>query len=169
MSYRNDKDYIRATVSVPSLLEGYGVQIRHGRCRGFCHGGRDYNMAVSEHICHCFVCNQSFDCFAVVMFFEGCDFMAAFEKLGGKRRETYAEHRAKQKKLQEVRQTQKKKHDKRFELYILIAVCDAAIAEYHQTVTAGKEPTEYQQTLAEYAFHNIERLKFEYENYPEER
>lgn len=165
MDYR-DKDYIKATTSVPSLLESYGIQIRHGRCRGFCHGGRDMNMAVKQNICHCFVCNQSFDCFGVVMFFEGCDFNAAFEKLGGKRKESFSERKHKERVMKKLK-TEKAKSDRRQELYELIAMCDAAMIDYHQTVTAGRTVTDRQRQLTEWAYHNYERLKYEYDSLPE--
>ena len=66
---------------VPERLRMYGVEIKRGRCRGFCHNGHDFNMVVKDNYCFCYVCNKSFDIFDVVMFFENCTFMESVEKL----------------------------------------------------------------------------------------
>lgn len=77
------KDELRVTISVPSVLNRYGMKVNRNRCQGFCHDGKDYNMKVFETGCHCFVCNKSFDIFSIVQHFENCDFWTAFELLGG--------------------------------------------------------------------------------------
>jgi hypothetical protein len=76
-----DAQLIKQTVTVPDVLARYGVEVKHGRCRGFCHDGRDLNMAVSERSCHCFVCNRQFDIFSIVMHFEQCTFADALRRL----------------------------------------------------------------------------------------
>lgn len=77
------KDELRVTISVPSVLNRYGMKVKRNRCQGFCHDGKDYNMKVFETGCHCFVCNKSFDIFSIVQHFDNCDFWTAFELLGG--------------------------------------------------------------------------------------
>jgi len=77
------KEALRVTISVPSILSRYGVQVRGNRCRSFCHECKNFNMKVFETGCHCFVCDKSFDIFDIVQHFENCDFWSAFELLGG--------------------------------------------------------------------------------------
>lgn len=77
------KEEIKATKSVTELLRNYGVNIHHGRCKCFFHGGRNYNMSVNDKFAHCFKCGETVDVFGVVEFFEKCDFKKAFEILGG--------------------------------------------------------------------------------------
>ena len=78
----SQKQDIRIMNKVPERLRMYGVNIKKGRCKGFCHNGHDYNMVVKDYYCFCYVCNESFDIFDVVMFFENCTFPEAVEKLG---------------------------------------------------------------------------------------
>lgn len=78
-----DKEFIRAITPIQPLLERYGVAVRNGRCRGFCHNGHDYNMAVYRDSCYCYVCNKGFDCFEIVQFFENCDFKESVRILTG--------------------------------------------------------------------------------------
>lgn len=68
---------IKHIVSVPDILQRYGVEVKRGRCRGFCHDGRDQNMQVSEQFAYCHVCHAKFDIFSIVQHFENCDFKRA--------------------------------------------------------------------------------------------
>lgn len=77
------KEYLRVTVSAKEVLYRFGVAVKHNRCRGFCHGGKDLNMKVFHDGCHCFVCSKSFDIFDITMELNSCDFWTAFELLGG--------------------------------------------------------------------------------------
>ena len=77
----SQKQDLRIMNKVPERLTMYGWEIKRGRCRGFCHNGHDFNMVVKDYYCRCYVCNQSFDIFDVVMFFENCTFPEAVEKL----------------------------------------------------------------------------------------
>lgn len=77
------KEYIKATTTVREVLQGHGISVKHNRCRGFCHNGKDYNMKVFRTGCHCFVCGRSFDVFDITMELDHCDFWTAFELLGG--------------------------------------------------------------------------------------
>lgn len=71
------KDEIKVCVLIQDVLQRYGVEIRRGRCRGFCHDGRDLNMQVSDRIAYCHVCHAKYDVFDIVMHFEQCDFATA--------------------------------------------------------------------------------------------
>lgn len=97
------KQYLLATISVPDVLARYGVTVKRKRCRGFCHGGKDLNMKVFRDGCHCFVCGRSFDIFDITMFFNNCDFWAAFELLGGTEKPSFTAQR-KAKSALKVRQ-----------------------------------------------------------------
>lgn len=77
------KDEIKATVSVPEVLERYGVKVIHGRCRGICHEGKNLNAKVSRDFYFCYVCNKGMDIFDLTMHFNQCDFKTALELLGG--------------------------------------------------------------------------------------
>ena len=77
----SQKQDLRIMNKVPERLTMYGVEIKRGRCRGFCHNGHDFNMVVKDYYCFCYVCDKSFDIFDVVMFFENCSFPDACEKL----------------------------------------------------------------------------------------
>ena len=78
----SQKQDLRIMNKVPERLTMYGVEIKKGRCKGFCHNGHDYNMVVKDFYCFCYVCGKSFDIFDIVMFFENCSFPDACEKLG---------------------------------------------------------------------------------------
>ena len=77
----SQKQDIRIMNKVADRLRMYGVEIKRGRCRGFCHNGHDYNMVVKDDCCFCYVCRKTFDIFDIVMFFENCGFKEAVEKL----------------------------------------------------------------------------------------
>lgn len=76
-------DEIKAVLTVPEILQKYGVEIRRGRCRGICHAGKDFNAKVTRDYLWCYVCGEAMDIFAITQYFENCDFRAAFELLGG--------------------------------------------------------------------------------------
>lgn len=76
-------DEIKAMVTVPEVLQRYGIDIKRGRCRGICHDGKDLNAKVCRDYLWCYVCNKSMDVFAITQHFECCDFWTAFELLGG--------------------------------------------------------------------------------------
>ena len=77
----SQKQDLRIMNKVPERLTMYGWEIKRGRCRGFCHNGHDFNMVVKDYYCRCYVCNQSFDIFDIVMFFENCTFPEAVKKI----------------------------------------------------------------------------------------
>ena len=152
------KEQIKATVTVPELLSRYGVEVRHGRCRGFCHSGRDFNMSVKNDSCYCFVCGKAFDVFNIVAFFENCDFKKAFEILGGaKPASNIARYKAKQYSQQQNKRNRlAERYDRLFELWCAM---DYAIILYNQTDNPSKEL----ECLYVYALHNINRIAAELE------
>ena len=74
---------LKYTISVPEMLNRYGVKVKGNRSQGFCHNGKDLNMKVMERSCYCYVCNKKQDIFDIVQYFENCDFWTAFCLLGG--------------------------------------------------------------------------------------
>jgi hypothetical protein len=109
---------------VPEILARYGVEIRRGRCRGFCHNGNDFNMSIREDYCKCFVCGRSFDIFDVVMFFEDCDFKRAFEILGGNVKPSLTAYRKTREIISEMERKKKEKaeRDEQYWEYIRLLV-----------------------------------------------
>lgn len=87
------KEYLRATVSATEVLNRYGVLVKHNRCRGFCHDGKDLNMKVFRNGCQCFVCGKNMDIFDITMMLNCCDFWTAFELLGGTEKQSFTTSR----------------------------------------------------------------------------
>jgi len=87
------KEYLRATISASEVLSRYGIAVKHRRCKGFCHEGKDFNMKVFHNGCHCFVCNKSMDIFDITMILNYCDFWTAFELLGGTEKQSFTTSR----------------------------------------------------------------------------
>jgi hypothetical protein len=87
------KEYLRYTVTMSEVLNRYGIKVKWGRCKGFCHDGKDFNMKVFRNGCHCFVCGKSFDVFDVTMMLCSCDFWTAFELLGGTEKQSFTTSR----------------------------------------------------------------------------
>lgn len=80
---RAKKLYLKSTINAKDVLSRYGLIVRGGRCRGFCHNGKDLNVKVFRDGIQCFVCHKSMDIFQIVQHFENCDFWTAFQILGG--------------------------------------------------------------------------------------
>lgn len=77
------KEEIIATVSMFDILAQYGVQVRRRMCRCMFHNEKNPSMKVFKDGVQCFVCNQNWNVFDVVMQLAGCDFNTAFDLLGG--------------------------------------------------------------------------------------
>lgn len=152
------KDEIKASVTMPDILARYGVDVRHRRCKGFCHYGRDYNMAVYDTSCYCFVCDKSFDVFGVVQFFENCDFPKAFEILGGDKTASFTAMR-KARERQEIQRQEDIKNAEFSKKMELFCKMDYVIMLYNSTANPNIQLTE----LYIYAVKNIERIKWEIE------
>lgn len=95
------KEYLLTTVTVPDVLSRYGIPVKWKRCKGWCHGGKDFNMKVFRDGCHCFVCGRSFDIFDITMHFNNCDFWTAFELLGGTEKPSFTAQRKAKSALKE--------------------------------------------------------------------
>ena len=104
-------DDIKHIVSVPDILQRYGVEVKRGRCRGFCHDGRDQNMQVSEQFAYCHVCHAKFDIFSIVQHFENCDFKRAKQILDPCGHSFADEMRARKISNQRKAEEQKRKED----------------------------------------------------------
>lgn len=77
------RDIIKSNITVPEVLQKYGVKVMRGRSIGICHAGKDLNAKVTNEYLWCYVCNESMDIFDITMHFTHCDFWTAFELLGG--------------------------------------------------------------------------------------
>ena len=106
------KEELRAVISVPDILNKYGVEIKRGRCKGICHEGKDFNAKVTNDYLWCYVCNSSMDIFSITQHFENCDFWTAFELLGGTERPSFTATVKAQKarKERELKESQELKH-----------------------------------------------------------
>lgn len=77
------KEILKANISVSDVLLQHGVKVRNGRCKSICHEGTNYTAKVSHELYYCFKCGKSMDIFDATMYFNNCDFITAFELLGG--------------------------------------------------------------------------------------
>lgn len=78
------KAFLLQTIDASDVLYMYGVKITRNRCRGFCHNGNDPDsVKVFRNGIQCFVCGARMDIFNIVRYFEHCDYMTAFNILGG--------------------------------------------------------------------------------------
>jgi hypothetical protein len=128
------KEYLKRTISAPSILEKYGVKIVRNRCKGFCHNGKDYNMKVFKDGCNCFVCNKSMDIFDITMHFNRCDFWTAFELLGGTEKPSFtATIMASKAKRERDRQIAKAEQEKE-----KLRLANANITAYRNLVERSK-------------------------------
>lgn len=117
------KEYLRSTVTMTEVLNRFGITVKHHRCKGFCHGGKDYNMKVFRTGCHCFVCGESLDIFDVTMMFTNCDFWTAFELLGGTDKQSFtAQRKAKtalrERQMRNAEAEKEKKELHRIQMYV---------------------------------------------------
>jgi hypothetical protein len=117
------KEYLRSTVTMTEVLNRFGITVKHHRCKGFCHNGKDYNMKVFRTGCHCFVCGKSFDIFDATMLLSNCEFWTAFELLGGTEKQSFTAQRKAKTALRErqrrIVETEKEKNElHRIQMYI---------------------------------------------------
>lgn len=80
---------VKVMNTVPDILNRYGVQVKHGRCKAICHSGDGYTAKVSRYLYYCFKCNRSMDIFDITMHFNNCNFTGAMELLGGSERPSF--------------------------------------------------------------------------------
>lgn len=77
-------ELIKDRVTVPMLLEQYGVKIaRGGRCACPIHHGKDLNMTVKPKWFRCFRCGASGTVIDLYMALAGCTFNEAIDQLDG--------------------------------------------------------------------------------------
>lgn len=77
------KEEIIASTNMFDILVQYGVEVKRKMCCCFFHKEKNPSMKVFKDGVQCFVCNQNWNVFDVVMELNGCDFNTAFELLGG--------------------------------------------------------------------------------------
>lgn len=77
-------ELVKDCVTVPMLLERYGVKVgRGGRCACPIHHGKDANMAVKDRWFRCYRCGASGTVIDLQMALSGADFTAAVRELDG--------------------------------------------------------------------------------------
>lgn len=79
MSY--DSDRIKQRVTMPDLVQRYGVTVRRGMCCCPFHGERHPSMKIYPDGYHCFACGAHGDVISWVMQFDRIGFNAACERL----------------------------------------------------------------------------------------
>lgn len=78
----NYADSIKSAVSMPDLLERYGLPVsRHRRIPCPIHNGTKHNFAYKEHGFKCYVCGVHGDVITFTELYFGLDFMDACRKL----------------------------------------------------------------------------------------
>jgi hypothetical protein len=117
------KEILKATVSVPDVLNRYGVQVKRGRCKAICHDGKNYTAKVSDELYYCFKCDQCMNIFDITMHFNNCDFWTAFELLGGTEKPSFTSvvkaNKAKRERDQRIAKERKEKDSlKQIQMYI---------------------------------------------------
>lgn len=99
------KEEIIATTSMFDVLVQYGVRVRRNMCCCMFHNEKNPSMKVFKDGVQCFVCNQNWNVFDVVMQLVGCDFNTAFDLLGGNEKPSWKSYvmasRARNKKKKE--------------------------------------------------------------------
>ena len=80
-----DKDEVRLENPVPRLLTRYGVEIKNGRFKPFCHvSDSNSGNILDDQRAYCHVCCKVIDCFDIVAHFEGIsNFTDQVKFLGG--------------------------------------------------------------------------------------
>lgn len=74
-------ELVKDAVTVPMLLDRYGVRVRGGRCACPVHHGKDSNMVVKDKWYRCFRCGSSGTVIDLQMALSGSDFAAAVREL----------------------------------------------------------------------------------------
>jgi DNA primase len=77
------KEEIIASTDMFDVLAQYGVEVKRRMCCCIFHKEKNPSMKVFKDGVQCFVCNQNWNIFDVVMELNGCDFNTAFDLLGG--------------------------------------------------------------------------------------
>lgn len=79
MSYNTDS--IKQRVTMPDLINRYGVAVRRGMCNCPFHGERHPSMKIYDDGFHCFACGAHGDVISWVMQYDRVGFSAACERL----------------------------------------------------------------------------------------
>lgn len=126
------KEELKATISIPSILNQYGVSMKRGRCRSICHNDPNYTAKISDSLYFCFVCNKAMDIFDITMHFNNCDFWTAFELLGGTEKPSFTAtikaNKARRERERRIASERKKKAELR-QIYNYITAYRNIIAE----------------------------------------
>lgn len=105
------KEQIKSIYSVEEILRRYGVEVKRGRCNCFKRQhSQKGSMSVRYDSCNCFACNESYDVFSIVQYFENCDFVHAFEILGGDKPPSFSAMRKSKQRIKE-KQIRKRKSE----------------------------------------------------------
>lgn len=78
---RYDTEKIKQRVTMPDLINRYGVTVRRGMCCCPFHGERHPSMKIYDDGFHCFACGAHGDVISWVMKYNRVGFIAACERL----------------------------------------------------------------------------------------
>lgn len=126
------REEILEKTTMRDVLDLYGIHAVRGMCSCPFHGAdRHPSMKIFPDGFHCFACGAHGDIFAFVQKMEGCDFKAAFLKLGGAYRDVGDRERAVNRlKWQRARENARKRQEREQEfkrtLAWAISYCRAA-------------------------------------------
>ncbi len=147
--YQERIDNLKLEITVPEILNKYGVEIKRGRCKGICHDGKDLNAKVTDRYMHCYVCDKSMDIFAITQHFEYCDFNTAFDLLGGNKEISFTS-------LIKARQAKAKREDaKRVQ-----ANKKAKLQQLHMEITAYRNIVQESEPLSDLWTYAYNRLQY---------
>lgn len=84
MNYSKTVEDIKQELTMPELLQRYGIEVKRNMCHCPFHGDDKHpSMRVYKNAVHCFTCQFHGDIFAFYQMVNQCDFKTAFLALGG--------------------------------------------------------------------------------------
>lgn len=110
-SVHRDKEEVRLENPVPRLLTRYGVEIKNGRFRPFCHvSDSNSGVILNDQRAYCHVCGKRIDCFDIVAHFEGIsNFADQVKFLGGEELPDSPDRKEMREQVQRMKEAQEAK------------------------------------------------------------
>ncbi|MFV0361555.1 MAG: hypothetical protein ACK5LL_00480, partial [Suipraeoptans sp.] len=110
-SVHRDKEEVRLENPVPKLLVRYGVEIKKGRFKPFCHvSDQNSGKILNDQRAYCHVCGKVIDCFDIVAHFEGIsNFIDQVKFLGGEELPDSPERKEMREQVQRMKEAQEVK------------------------------------------------------------
>ena len=110
-SVHRDKEEVRLENPVSKLLVRYGVEIKKGRFKPFCHvSDQNSGKILNDQRAYCHVCGKVIDCFDIVAHFEGIsNFTDQVKFLGGEELPDSPERKEMREQVQRMKEAQEVK------------------------------------------------------------